>query len=105
MAAYETGTEAVLLGGKIGGDEGNDVRWEAVEGSERVLPFVNVCQHGRGIMIKLGDLIQRDSTKSVKICSPKTPRSFATYDGEKAVRFSSSFKAKTSCERDRLFPG
>ena len=96
MTAYETGTEAVLLG-EVGGDEGKNVQWEAVDGSERVPPFLNSQQCGRGVLIKPRDLIQSDATKGVSTyVVPKTPKYLVTYDGEKAVRFSSSFRAKTS---------
>ena len=62
MTAHKTGEEVVPLGGKIGGDEGKDVQREAVDGNERVLPFANCRQRGRGVTIKLRDVIQGDTT-------------------------------------------
>lgn len=46
MATYVAGTEAVPLGGEMGGDEGKDVQREAVYGGKRVPPFTNICQCG-----------------------------------------------------------
>ena len=106
MAAYETGMEDVFLRREMGGYEGNDVQREAVDGGERVPPFANSCQRDCGVVVKLGDLIQNGPTREVsKYSFPKAPQSAATYSGENAVRFSSSFKAKISCKRDRPFPG
>lgn len=105
MAAYETGMEDVFLRREMGGYEGNDVQREAVDGGERVPPFANSCQRDCGVVIKLGDLIQSDAVKvSSMYLYPETPKASTTYDERNAARFSSSFKAKTSCERDRPFP-
>ena len=65
MAAYGTGTEAVHLGWEIGRDKGKDIQREAVYGGECVPPFTNSCQRGRGVTIKLGDLVHGDATKEV----------------------------------------
>jgi hypothetical protein len=81
----------------MGGDEGKDIQREAVDGSERVPPFVNCCQRGRGVMIKLRDLIQSDATKeSVCVSFRQDTKIFRNVRWRKAVRFSSLFKAKTS---------
>ena len=106
MTAYKTCTEVVLLGREIGGYKGKDVQREAVDANERVPPFANSCQRDCGVVIKLGDLIQSDAVKvSSMYLYPETPKASTTYDERNAARFSSSFKAKTSCERDRPFPG
>ena len=44
MAAYRSGVKKVLLGSEIGRDEGKDIRWDAVDESERVLPLADDCQ-------------------------------------------------------------
>ena len=44
MTAHRSGMEKVLLGSEMGGDEGKDIRWDAVDESERVLPLASGCQ-------------------------------------------------------------
>ena len=34
MATHRSGMETVLLGGKVGRDEGKDIRWNAVDRNE-----------------------------------------------------------------------
>ena len=46
MTADESGAESVLLGRQVGGDEGKNVQWDAVDGSKRVLPFAYGYQRG-----------------------------------------------------------
>ena len=43
MATHRSGMETVLLGGEVGRDEGKDIRRDAVDGDERVLPLANGC--------------------------------------------------------------
>ena len=44
MAAYRSGVKKVLLGSEMGGDEGKDIRRDAVDESEGVLPLADGCQ-------------------------------------------------------------
>ena len=44
MATHRSGMETVLLGWEVGGDEGKDIRRNAVDKSEGVPPFTNGCQ-------------------------------------------------------------
>jgi hypothetical protein len=106
MAAHGTGTETVLLGREVGGDEGKDIQRDAICASERVPPFANSRQRGRGLLIKLRHLIERDAAEEVSALGIVPRRwSMITYDGKCVTRFSFSFRAKTSCEIDRSCPG
>ena len=104
MAAYKTGTETVALGREMGGYEGEDIPRDAVNGNERVPPFANIHQRRRGIFVKSRDLVKGEATGGVSELFPRTKIS-ATYVGEYAICFNSSLRAKTSCERDKPFPG
>ena len=44
MTAHRSGMKTVLLGSEMGRDEGEDIRWDAVDESERVLPLADGCQ-------------------------------------------------------------
>ena len=46
MAAHERGTETVLLGREVGGDEGKDIQRDAVDVNEGVLPLADGRQRG-----------------------------------------------------------
>ena len=65
VAAHETGTEAVLLGREMGGDERKDIQGDAVYANEGVPPFTNGRQRDRGILIKLTDLVETVATEGV----------------------------------------
>ena len=39
---HTTGTETVLLGTEVGGDEGKDIQWNAIDVSEGVPPFTDI---------------------------------------------------------------
>ena len=112
MAAYEGGSEPVRLGGEMGGDEGKNLQRDAIYGNERVPPLADGCQRGRDIPVKLINLVEREAIERVSMLSScktlagrASRQCFATYNGEYTLRFSSSFRAKTSCESDRPFPG
>jgi hypothetical protein len=53
VAAYEGNTESIALRSEMGGDEGKDIHWDAVDGGESVPPFADGCQCGRGVTVKL----------------------------------------------------
>ena len=57
MAAYVNDVETVLLGIKVGGDEGKHVQRNAVDVNEGIPPLVNACQRGRNIPAELGDVV------------------------------------------------
>jgi hypothetical protein len=101
MTAYETGAETIILGFEMGGDEGKDIKRDAVDANERVPPFAN---SGRDTLAKLRHFIKVKLRRKL-VYSVSSPKTFATYDGEDAVRFSSLVKANASCETDRSCPG
>lgn len=72
MTAHKTGTEAVLLGRKIGRDKGEDIQWNAVYGNEEVLPFTNARQCGRNIPVDLRDVVKSKAAEEVSVSSFKT---------------------------------
>ena len=79
MSAHESSTESIALGREMGGDEGKDIHWDAVDGCERVPPFADGCQCGRSVPVELGNGIQGEAAEEVKI----VPRqSLSTHDGE-----------------------
>lgn len=49
----------------MGGDVGKDFKWDTVDGNERVPPFTDSCQRGRGIEIKSRNLIKGEPTEEV----------------------------------------
>ena len=59
MAADKGGTESVLLGREMGGDQGKNIRWYAVYGNEGVHPLADGRQCSRGV------IIQGESTRDV----------------------------------------
>lgn len=71
MAAHGSGVETVLLAGEVDGDEGKDVRRDAVDVNEGVLPLVDGCKCGQNIPVELGNRFQAESTKpfSVSLCN------------------------------------
>jgi hypothetical protein len=82
MAAYGAGAEKVLLGREMGGDEGKDIQWDTVYGNERVPPFANSRQRGRGLLVELGNLSKVKLQGSQHVASPRQRWTFVTYDGE-----------------------
>ena len=80
VAADESGAESVLLGRQVGGDEGKNVEWDAIDGSKRVPPFTDRCQCGRSVPVELRNGIQREAAEEVS--SPFLIDLFSTYDGE-----------------------
>jgi len=65
MAAYESDAETVFLGVEMGGDEGKDIQWDAVYSDEGVPPFADSRQRGRGILVKLRNLIEGEAAKEI----------------------------------------
>jgi hypothetical protein len=67
MPTNETGAEAIPMGRKMGfemgGDEGKDIQRDTVYGNERVPPFANSRQRGRGILIKLRNLVEGEAVE------------------------------------------
>ena len=91
---------------EIGGDEGKDIQRNAVYAKEGVPPLPNSCQRGRDVLVQLRNIVESEAVEEVSASFLKISRAnFATYDGEYDVRFSSSLRAKTSCESDSPFPG
>ena len=106
MAAYRTGPKTILLGIEMGGDEGKDIQRNAVYAKEGVPPLPDSCQRGRDVLVQLRNIIESEAVEEVSASFLRISRAtFATYDGEYDACFSSWFRAKTSCESDRPFPG
>ena len=110
VTAYETCAETITLGRKVGRDDGKNVQWDAVYANERISPFADIRQHGQDFMVELGNVVGGGAVEGVNVSFLKTSRgcprlSLATYNREWAARFSSSLRAKMSCESDRPFPG
>ena len=53
MTTHMTGTESVLLGTQMGGDERKNIQRNAIGVGEGVPPFTDVCQRGRSILVEL----------------------------------------------------
>ena len=105
MAAYKSGSETIPLR-KVGRNKRKDVRWDTVDACERILPLADSCKRGRNISFELRNRIERGATEDNERVVSQSGGGFTTYrELEYAVRFSSSLRAKTSCEGDRPFPG
>ena len=101
MTTHVTGPETVFLGTEMGGDEGKDIQRNPVDIDEGVPPFMDVCQRGRSIPVELRNIVKGEAIEEVSLSLLKTLRAssqlcFVTYDGEYAMRFTSSFRAKMS---------
>ena len=111
MTTHESCAETVLLGDEMGGDERKDVQLNAIDGKEGVPPLANIRQRRRDILVELRNVVKGEAIVGVNASffrisqAPSLERCFETYNGEYELRFSSSFRAKASCESDRPFPG
>ena len=65
MTADKSGAESVLLGREVGGDEGKNVEWDAVDGSKRVPPFAYGYQRGRSVPVELRNGVQSEAVEEV----------------------------------------
>ena len=80
MTTHERGTETVPLGGEVGGDEGEDIQWDAVDGNEGVLPLAYGCQCGRSILVELRNRIRSEAVGKLEIGSSESPGSQLTQE-------------------------
>ena len=74
MTTHMTGTESVLLGTQMGGDERKNIQRNAIGVSEGVPPFTDVCQRGRSILVELrhtveGKAVEEASASLLKNCT------------------------------------
>ena len=67
MTAYESGPETVFLGREMGGDLRKDLRRNAIDVDERVPPFADIRQRGRGIPVELKNLIGGKAMEQVSV--------------------------------------
>jgi len=67
MATHESCAESVPLRGEMSGDQGEDIRREAVYGNEGVNPLVDGRQCGQGIPFEFQNLIQGEPIREVSI--------------------------------------
>ena len=74
VTAYESGAEPVSLGRKAGGDEGENLQWDAVDGNEGVPPLADNSQCGRNIAVELRNLFEGGAIEEVSASFPKTSR-------------------------------
>ena len=107
MTAYKGGPEMVLLGREMGGDLGKDLGRNAIDVNEGVPPLPDSHQCGQSIPVELTSLAEGEAIERVSVLPFPTmiDNRLATYGGECTVCFSFSFRAKTSWESDKLFPG
>jgi len=61
MTAYKYGRDQVLLGRSMGGNEGENIRWDAIDGGEQIPPFANSRQRDRDVLVELGNRIKGES--------------------------------------------
>ena len=61
VTTHRSGVETILLGNKVGGDEGEDFQRDAIDANEGVLPFANSCQRGRGILVESRNCIRGEA--------------------------------------------
>ena len=103
--------KTVPLRKEMGGNDGKDIQWDAVDWNERVPPFADSCQCARSIPVELRNTIKSEATEQVTMyylmpdLANESTIYLETYHGEYATRFSSSFRAKASCDNERPFPG
>ena len=67
MAAGKSGTESVLLGREMGGDQGKDIQRDAIYWSKGVDPLADSHQSSRGIPVELKNVIQGEPSREVSI--------------------------------------
>jgi len=65
MTTHMSGTETVLLGTEMGGDEGKNIQRNAIDAGEGVPPFTDVCQCGRSIPVELRNTVEGKAVEEV----------------------------------------
>ena len=71
VTAYKSGAKTVLLRREKGGDDGKDIQWDTVYGSEGVPPLAGSRQRGRNVLVKLRDVIEGEAIEEVRVSFPK----------------------------------
>ena len=71
----------------MGGDQGKDIRREAIDVNQGVPPLADVHQRGRNIPVELRNVVEGEAVEDVSVSLLKISRAssqgyFATYDGE-----------------------
>lgn len=69
MAADESCTEAIFLGGKVGGDKEKGVQWDTIYADQCVLPLADGRECGRNVLLELGNRIRAVATEEVNMSS------------------------------------
>ena len=77
MAAHEGGVEAAFLRGRVCGDGGRGVQWDAVFVNEGIPPPADSRQRCRGVLEKLRNPTEGEPTEQASISSHMEPRGWA----------------------------